>query len=1066
MAGPDTSSPLADSSSSGTHWTFEPDLAYQRRAVDAVVGLFRGQDAAQAQFTVHARPQAAFDADVMGEDASELGIGNRLRLDQDAILSNLHRVQNATGLLPEDSLESMNFTVEMETGTGKTYVYLRTVYELNAEYGFTKFVIVVPSVAIKEGVETSIRQLKGHFASLYGNPVMQHFQYSSADMSKVRGFAVSESIQIMVVTVAAINKATNNIYKPDENLGGEKAIDLIRATRPILIIDEPQSVYGDQGLGARRTGAGRKALEGFNALATLRYSATHPKSDKANLVYRLDAIAAHDQRLVKQIEVDSLETEVSATLPYIKLVSTLHRAGTYSAKVEVDREIAGRTTRRTITVRVGDNLADTTGLERYRQLDVENIGAGTPGWIRLSTLAAPLVVGEAHADDITTDERARSMIARTIRQHLAKEVEFAEAAKRGAAKIKVLSLFFVDTVAKYRLYEEGEAQPGEYARIFEEEYAKIAAESQYSILRTSRAPAEVAAGAHQGYFAIDRKKSGDTLVDAGETTETGRQQAGLAYEQIMKSKEWLTTPGTPIRFIFTHSALQEGWDNPNVFQICVLRNLGTERWRRQSVGRGLRLAVDATGNRVKGPGINRLTVIANESFSAFAEGYQRDLAEDLGMVFGIVARAPLAALTFTRADAPRAVVPVGSEAAGTLVTALLSAGHIDSAGKVQDSLRRLVRDDYAGLEKLVEPHVDPEAVGTVCGAIRRVARPIDIKDVRERHRVPVVTKRLESPEFQALWERIKHRTVFFVEVSEADLREALVAAVREMAPIPRRKAAWIKTAVQIDSMGVGEKEGWGSEERADVEFADERNLPDILTVLADKTSLTRATLARVLRESGKLDQFCRNPQRFIDEVSSTLNTAKTALLVDGIKFEVIADDRPDADRWYSQSIFTEDELSGYLGLGGNIVGGYDPADGAWKPRMFGKSVFENVVFDSLGERQFALDLEANSSVKLFAKLPDDFKIPTPLGSYNPDWAVVIDHDGAQRVYFVVETKGTTDKAELPTSQRQKINSALRHFEAVREATGHLDLVYPNQPVVSVADLDMATHPLVHAWEVN
>ncbi|WP_053071547.1 DEAD/DEAH box helicase family protein [Cellulomonas sp. A375-1] len=1029
---------------SSSSWKFESDLAFQRQAIDAVTGLFKGQESMVSNFTVlaNAGVQAGFD------ELSDLGVGNRLRLDDDSVLGNLHRVQGATGLVPEDSLQSMNFTVEMETGTGKTYVYLRTIYELNEKYGFTKFVIVVPSVAIKEGVETSISQLREHLGSLYGNPAMEYFQYDSGNLSRVRAFAVADSIQIMIVTVAAINKTTNNIYKNAEALGGEAAIDLIRATRPIIVVDEPQSVYGDAGFGNRK-GAGRKALEEFNAMATVRYSATHPKADKANLVFRLDAIAAYDQQLVKQIEVDSLETEASGTSAYVKLIATSRSSGNFRAKIEVDPDSG--TKRKTITVGVGDNLADETGLERYRHLDVENIGAGDDQWIVLSTLASRLSAGETLGDDLTAEERARQMIARTIRQHLAKEVEFAERAKAGAPKIKVLSLFFVDAVSKYRVYEDGQERLGEYARIFEEEYAKIAAESKYAILRTVKSTQEVAAEAHQGYFSIDRsKKGGDVFVETAETTDKGRQQASLAYEQIMKQKEWLTTPGTPIRFVFSHSALQEGWDNPNVFQICMLRNMGTERWRRQSIGRGLRLAMemhpDGHLERVHGQTINRLTVIANEDYASFANGLQKELAEDLGMVFGLIAVDTLAALTFKQSDAAGAsVVPLGADTAKALVQTLRDAGHVDAKGKVQDSLRELVRSEPETLLQTIAAAVPEPAVKMVFDAIRRVARPIDIKKARERRDVPLVKERLESPEFRALWDRIKHRTVYSVDVNEQTLREKLTDAIVSMPTVPRRKASWVSTRVKLDQMGVGE--GSASQSRAKVEYADADDLPDILSVLADRTQLTRATLAHVLTTSGKLVQFKHNPQKFIDEVTAALATAKEELLVDGVKYEPIPASRPDDERWYSQEIFTDDDLAGYVGVDGNII-----VDEHGEPKKFAKSVFESLVTDSTVERAFANQLEKESEVKLFVKLPSRFQIPTPLGGYNPDWAAVIQRDGQESLYFVVETKGTTEKSALRASERHKIDSASRHFEAVRVANSYADLAYPTHPVVSVADL--------------
>ena len=551
-------------------FSFDADLGYQRQAIDAVTGLFKGQEVMVSQFTVHAHPAAYAGF----EGFSDVGYGNMLRLDPETILANLHEVQNRTGLAPEPALESMNFTVEMETGTGKTYVYLRTIYEFHQLYGFTKFMVVVPSVAIKEGVETSIRMLREHFGTLYGNPPMNFFQFDGNNPSQVRSFATSPSIEIMIVTVAAINKATNKMYQPAEDLDFEVPANLIRATNPIIIVDEPQSVYGDTGEGKRK-GAGRIALENFRALATLRYSATHHKSDKANLVYRLDAIAAYEMQLVKQIEVDSLVTSASGTTPYVKLLQvTRGKGGAITARVEADVEQGNEIKRKATTVDTTSrsNLADVTGRDLYKDLTVVAINAADGQQsISLDTVAQPLRVSESIGAEVSIGERARQMIAQTIRQHLLKEQEFFFHGR----DIKVLSLIFIDSVAKYREYgPDGEAFPGEYARAFEEEYARIASEPQFATLLGS--PAESAAKkAHQGYFSVDRRKGGgEVLVDTKETTDKGRQQASLAYEQIMRDKVGLTTPGTPIRFIFTHSALQEGWDNPNVFQICVLRNMG------------------------------------------------------------------------------------------------------------------------------------------------------------------------------------------------------------------------------------------------------------------------------------------------------------------------------------------------------------------------------------------------------------------------------------------------------------------------------------------------------------
>ncbi|MDI5962928.1 restriction endonuclease [Streptantibioticus silvisoli] len=1012
-------------------FSFDADLDYQRQAIDAVTGLFRGQEVMTSQFTVHAHPavHASFDG------FSDLGYGNMLRLDPETILANLHDIQHHTGLAPETSLDSMNFTIEMETGTGKTYVYLRTIYELHQFYGFTKFMIVVPSVAIKEGVETSVRMLREHFGSLYGNPPMSFFQFDGGNLSRVRSFATSSSIQIMIVTVAAINKKTNKIYQPAEDLDFEVPADLIRATNPIIIVDEPQSVYGDTGIGSKK-GAGRGALEDLNALATLRYSATHSKGDKANLVYRLDAIAAYEKQLVKQIEVDSLVTSASGTTPYVKLLGvTRGKGGAFTARVEADVEQGNEIKRKAVTVDTTSrrNLADVTGRELYKDLTVVAINAAQGQQsISFDTVTKPLNVGDSIGAEVSIPERARQMIAQTIRQHLLKEQEFAIHER----EIKVLSLFFVDSVAKYREYgSDGEALPGEYVRIFEEEYTRIASEPQFNTLLGDCSVGTVAKETHQGYFSVDRRKGGaQVLVETIETTDKGRQQASLAYEQIMRDKVGLTTPGTPLRFIFSHSALQEGWDNPNVFQICVLRNMGTERWRRQSIGRGLRLCVDGAGNRVHGFDINRLTVIANESYEEFADRLQREMAEDLGIQFGVITVDGFARLSFKAADGE--VFRVGSAAAQLLCQALFHEGYIDVKGKVQDRLRQAVQSGDANLAKVVKDSVHSKnAAKEVLGLIKRLAKPMDVKKAGERLASPLVQERLESPEFKELWDRIQHRTEYRVEVDEASLRDAMVKALRGMLPVPKRRGEWLTHRVKrIDHSGLTTEAA--AARRADVTYADSEDLPDILSVLADRTQLTRATLAHVLTESGTLGQFRDNPQAYIDQAGRQLNITKADFLVKGLRYELVDPSRPEAECRYTLSLLRDADLAGYTGLGGNIV-----SDAEGNAISFEKkSVYRYLVVDSNAEKDFALALLQRPEIKTFVKLPSSFKIPTPLGNYNPDWALTVERTDGSR-YIVFETKGVNELELLRPIEQGKITSARIHFDTVKDSIGIDDLEY-------------------------
>lgn len=1011
-------------------FSFDADLDYQRAAIDAVTGLFAGQDVMTGAFDVYAHP--SLHAGFQG--MADTGVANRLVLDEESVLENLHAVQESSGFEPEPTLASFNFTIEMETGTGKTYVYLRTVYELNQMYGFTKFIVVVPSVAIKEGVVTSLGMLKKHFGSLYGNAPMQYFQYDGTNPSRVRSFATSSGIEIMVVTVAAINKASNTIHKPVEALDDERPIDLIAATKPIVIVDEPQSVYGDDGNPRRNKGAGRVAIEKFDPLAVFRYSATHPKFDKENLVYRLDAIAAYEKQLVKQIEVDSLVTESSGTSPYVQLKSVKRTAGRFSARIEVDAEQGGRLARRTVTVRDGDNLQFVTGRDLYKDLTVTELSVA-PERIRFDTVAEPLHPGESIGTEVSLGERARQMISQTIRQHLRKEKEFAFS----GLQIKVLSLFFLDTVAKYREYDAGGvAQPGEYARIFEEEYAKVSREAEFSTILPEH-PAEMAGRlAHQGYFSIDRnKKSGvEKLVDTAENTAAGRQQAEFAYEQIMKDKVGLTTPGTPIRFIFSHSALQEGWDNPNVFQVCVLRNMGSERWRRQSIGRGLRLAVDGNGNRIRGFGVNRLTVIANESFEEFAEQLQNELAEDLGIEFGKVTIDGFARLTFKDANQNGKVVPIGSDAAQTLFKSLVAGGYVDRAGAVQESLRKAITDDSENLKALVNGVLESASAQiALLGLLKRLAKPIAIKKASERVVVPVVRERLESPEFELLWSRIRHRTEYRLHVDEGDLRETLIDKLRQMDPVRKRKGEWQTSRVdRIDQSGL--TADVASIRRADVTYADSEDLPDVLSVLADRTQLTRATIASVLTESGTLSQFRGNPQAYVERVSKLLNETKAQFLVSGLTYDLVADDRPDDERWYPLTLLEQADLQGYVGNGGNIVVNSD--DEAIDFRA--KSPYAHVVSDSQVESTFALELLRREDVKSFVKLPSNFTVPTPFGKYNPDWAVTVETpDGGRHIVF--ETKATTNTALLGGFQEPKTIAGRLHFSTVAERLGYVDLKY-------------------------
>lgn len=569
---------------------FEPNLDYQMQAIEAVCDLFRGQEVCRTEFTVTMKAPMPVGGDLfpgtqpeqmtLGLAESDLGVGNRLTLLDDELLKNLNDVQLRGGLPPSGSLTSGDFTVEMETGTGKTYVYLRTIFELNKRYGFTKFVIVVPSVAIKEGVYKTLQITEDHFKGLYAGVPFDYFLYDSGKLGQVRNFATSSNIQIMVVTVGAINKKdVNNLYKDSEKTGGEKPIDLIKATRPIVIVDEPQSVDG--GL----EGRGKEALGAMNPLCTLRYSATHV--DKHHMVFRLDAVDAYERKLVKQIEVASATVEDAHNKPYVRLVKVENKRGRISAKVELDKQTPSGVQRLEVTVSDGDDLQQSAdGRAIYADFRVGEIH--TAKGDEFMELRYPggevfLKPGQAHGD-VDALAVQREMIRRTIREHLDKEKRLRPLG------IKVLSLFFIDSVDRYRQYDaDGKPVKGVYAQIFEEEYRRAAKLPAYQSLFAEIDLDSAAEEVHNGYFSID-KKGGWT--DTAENNAGNRENAERAYNLIMKEKEKLLSFDTPLKFIFSHSALKEGWDNPNVFQICTLRDIQTERERRQTIGRGLRLCVN------------------------------------------------------------------------------------------------------------------------------------------------------------------------------------------------------------------------------------------------------------------------------------------------------------------------------------------------------------------------------------------------------------------------------------------------------------------------------------------
>ena len=965
---------------------FEPNLDFQHAAIEAVCDLFRGQEICRTEFTV-THPSAG-QQQALSLDENDLGIGNRLQLVDDQILANLNEIQLRNGLRPSESLDSGDFTVEMETGTGKTYVYLRTIFELNKRFGFTKFVIVVPSIAIKEGVYKTLQMTEEHLRSLYSGTPFAFFLYDSSKLGQVRNFATSPNIQIMVVTVGAINKRdVNNLYKDSEKTGGEKPIDLIRATCPVVIVDEPQSVDG--GLAGR----GKEALGEMKPVSTLRYSATH--ADKHHMVYRLDAVDAYEQKLVKQIEVAAASIQDAYNKPYVRLLAVANKRGVISARVELDVQGKHSVQRQELSVQDGDLLELATGREVYHDCRVGEIRVAKGNeFVELRVPGGEhfLRLGEAYGD-VDAAAVQREMIRRTIKEHLDKEMRLRPQG------IKVLSLFFIDRVERYRKYDaDGNPVKGEYATIFEEEYRRLARHPDYAALFEGADLTLAAAEVHDGYFSIDKKGS---WTDTTESNQGGREDAERGYNLIMRDKEKLLSFETPLKFIFSHSALKEGWDNPNVFQICALREMGTDRERRQTLGRGLRLCVNQDGERLRGFEVNTLTVIARENYEQFAENLQREIEQDTGIRFGVVEKHAFASIA--QLDATGKPMALGLEQSEAIWAYLNGAGYVDTQGRVQDRLREALRERTLEL-----PVVSEASAPQVTAILRKLAGRLDIRNADER--IPIKPRQaiLDSAEFKALWDRIKHRTTYRVRFDNEKLLEACARALRDAPAVGRTRLQWRKADIAIGKGGVS---ATGTSVAPSVTLDDASiDLPDVLTELQDRTQLTRRSIYRILFDSGRLKDFTRNPQQFIDLAAEAINRSKRLAIVDGIKYQRLGD-----DYYYAQELFAQEELTGYLK---NTLEAT-------------RCVYERVVIDSRGvEGDFALELKNNEAVKVYAKLPGWFKVPTPLGTYNPDWAVLMDMDGEERFYFVVETKGGLFADDLRAVESAKIVCGREHFKAL------------------------------------
>lgn len=971
---------------------FKSDLKYQNEAIKSVVDIFKGQTPMTSNFTVLTGKSLNDGQLQMGVVQSSTGIGNKLDVISEDILNNVQDIQMRNNLPRSEKLDGMNFTVEMETGTGKTYVYLKSIYELNKQYGFKKFVIVVPSVAIREGVDKSLQITKEHFNSIYDNESAEYFVYDSSKLEQVRNFATSNAIQIMIINIDAFRKGfedpqkedkANIIHRKQDKLNGQRPIDLIKETNPIVIIDEPQSVD--------TTPKSKEAIASLNPMCTLRYSATHV--DKYNMVYRLDAVDAYEQRLVKKIEVLSVRSEESFNKPYIRLVETKER----KAKIELDvQDKKGAVKRTSKMIKLGDDLFDISGeREIYRNYVVEDISWGeNDEYIVIN--GETIWLGKA-IGDIDDDIIKRFQIRKTIEEHLEKENRLN---KKG---IKVLSLFFIDKVANYRDYsKDGAIMPGKYAIMFEEEYENLIKQERFK----NNINRNISIGStHNGYFAQDKKGK---LKDTKGNTQADED----VYSLIMKDKERLLDMSNPLRFIFSHSALREGWDNPNVFQICTLKDsAGTYIKRRQEIGRGLRLCVDQSGERVNDSSVNTLTVMANESYAEFVNSLQKELQEDTGVRFGVIEKHSFA--NVKRYDNEKQEdVYLGYDKSEEVFKYLMDNSYIDKKGNIQDKLKReldaLDSNDNEETKFTLNGEDFQEFFVEIVKELNHRCSVYEIKDASKKQRVKLNKAVIDSEEFVALWEKINTKTIYSVDFDSDKLIKNCVDRISKMDKIqaPRIISRKDKVDITRELGATSTLKTEGSEE----ETYTTNYLPDIITELQNKTNLTRKTVISILIGSKRLDDFKRNPQKFIEEVVRIIRSELRVFVTNGIKYEKIND-------YYSVETFNSSDETLLAYLNDKVVEST-------------KSPYDYTVCDSKVELKFAKRFENDPRVKVYVKLPNWFKIDTPLGNYNPDWAVVIDKNGEEKLYFVIETKGKSDRDELRPEEKAKIECAEKHFEAL------------------------------------
>lgn len=1004
---------------------------FQEEAAQCVVKAFAGQPYPD---NVDYRKDSGYTSGTLS--FAELSSANAdLLLEHETIAANIRSLQTTQDIRPigkleyakEEGSKGVQLTIEMETGTGKTYTYIKTMYELNKHYGWSKFIIVVPSIAIREGVYKSFEIMRDHFANEYKNENgslqhIQYFIYNSKQLPKIQAFADDDKLHVMIINTQAFNSSFNEEKNQEGRSGNEAAriifsqrddfrsrrpIDVLAQTNPIIIIDEPQRAAG---------AATAKALKQFNPLFTLRYSATH--REVLNMVYRLDAIDAYNQYLVKKIEVKGIhQLGSTATNSYVYLEEIVISKGNPQARLRFDIGTASSTKQVTRLVSEGFNLYEHSNqLEEYKDNFIVQSIDGHAGTVRFLN---GLVLQEGEAvGEITEAVMRRTQIRETIKTHLERERQLF------SKGIKVLSLFFIDHVDSYRIYEGSGSSKGSYAQMFEEEYANVIEELQPTFF-DDKAYLDYlkkfgAEQVHNGYFSKDKKGN---FVDSKEKKGEGGSDDVSAYDLIMKDKERLLSFEEPTRFIFSHSALREGWDNPNIFQICTLKNANSEISKRQEIGRGMRLCVDKHGVRQDAEllgkeGVfdtNILTVIASESYEQFSKQLQKEIAEAVADRLVKVTPALFVGRIFTNTDGSK--VTINEDHARKIYNQLVKRDYINDDGALTNDYYTAKADGTLDFGEVLAPIKDG-----IIDTLDKVFNPDSIKpeDARKPKIANFVEERFKRKEFQELWKRINVKTFYKVDFETPELIKKATEAIDKNLTVTK-----IRLVVEQGTMNKIENkesllQGTAMQavttENLKVNESVSGNVRyDLIGKLVNATGLTRRTIVAILKgiRTDTFHQFKVNPEEFIRKVGNIINDEKAMAVVQKIVYEK-------TNNTYSTAIFTESTLRGKLGI--NAI-------------ESSKSLYDLVVVDSEGvEKNFAAELEKQQEVVVYTKLPRGFYINTPMGHYNPDWAIAFKENNVKYVYFIAETKGNDwQRSQLRGAEDAKLECAARHFEAISQS---------------------------------